>query len=604
MIKLAYNKENPNLVFEVEDIVRKSINGHGIVEYYRGTLVDTSTIPDTRTLNYDVQVMGFESNWAETPVDLGSTGNINNQNKTASPTTEEQTIVPDAGYTGLNQVDIDAVNIDTAQTVTPTTEEQNINPSAGSLGIASVKVNAVTADIDSNIAAENIKQGVSILGVNGTLAPGLEIQNGRKVNYKATSGTVPKGMFIKLNTNYTSENINTILGVGTTSNYDVRCLTHVFDNVYAFIGNGKLNTVEITDAGITKYLNPWTPTVDITDGSNSVCLTKIADGKLMIAGMYSNGRCIQVINIANGVISGETPIQIYGYDSYGRNWNIKDMYVTEDNDYYYLYHLVVTNNPASGGTSSAINSKRISKSDGTITNGSDLTINSSALGYLNTDNQGHLIGFSTDKICYTSFGSSTTFTSKSSTWSNLGYSSFLTQFYAYVNNKHVFIVNDNNVLKAVTVTFEPNITINSIVELGAADIIGCVYNRQTAYTIDDKVILIGKSNTTATDLVYKVIENTNNNFRTTAAHTLYTGVSNSTSNYDLITNNSVLYTGTKIFIMCTYHAGFYTLDSDTLLLDQETGTPVTVSAATTKIEGVTNAECTTTTAGEVILLNS
>ena len=36
MIKLAYNKENPNLVFEVEDIVRKSINGHGIVEYYRG----------------------------------------------------------------------------------------------------------------------------------------------------------------------------------------------------------------------------------------------------------------------------------------------------------------------------------------------------------------------------------------------------------------------------------------------------------------------------------------------------------------------------------------------------------------------------------------
>ena len=168
----------------------------------------------------------------------------------------------------------------------------------------------------------------------------------------------------------------------------------------------------------------------------------------------------------------------------------------------------------------------------------------------------------------------------------------------------MFIVNDNNVLKAVTVTFEPNITINSIVELGAADIIGCVYNRQTAYTIDDKVILIGKSNTTATDLVYKVIENTNNNFRTTAAHTLYTGVSNSTSNYDLITNNSVLYTGTKIFIMCTYHAGFYTLDSDTLLLDQETGTPVTVSAATTKIEGVTNAECTTTTAGEVILLNS
>ena len=53
------------------------------------------------------------------------------------------------------------------KTVTPTTSKQNITADSGK-HLEKVVVNAVTSAIDANITAENIKSGVSILGVVGT----------------------------------------------------------------------------------------------------------------------------------------------------------------------------------------------------------------------------------------------------------------------------------------------------------------------------------------------------------------------------------------------------------------------------------------------------
>jgi len=55
--------------------------------------------------------------------------------------------------------------------VTPTTEEQVIEPTPDIEGFSPVTVAPVTASIDPNIQAENIKSGVSILGVAGTMEP-------------------------------------------------------------------------------------------------------------------------------------------------------------------------------------------------------------------------------------------------------------------------------------------------------------------------------------------------------------------------------------------------------------------------------------------------
>lgn len=55
------------------------------------------------------------------------------------------------------------------KTADPSTSQQVITASAGYDGLKKVTISAVTSDIDSNITAENIKEGVEILGVEGSM---------------------------------------------------------------------------------------------------------------------------------------------------------------------------------------------------------------------------------------------------------------------------------------------------------------------------------------------------------------------------------------------------------------------------------------------------
>lgn len=54
-------------------------------------------------------------------------------------------------------------------TITPTTSQQTITASGGVDGYSPITVNAVTSAIDNNITSGNIKSGVSILGVSGSV---------------------------------------------------------------------------------------------------------------------------------------------------------------------------------------------------------------------------------------------------------------------------------------------------------------------------------------------------------------------------------------------------------------------------------------------------
>lgn len=57
------------------------------------------------------------------------------------------------------------------KTVEPSIEEQLITPDEGIFALSSVTVNPVTSKIDESIKAENIKKGVSILGIEGAVEP-------------------------------------------------------------------------------------------------------------------------------------------------------------------------------------------------------------------------------------------------------------------------------------------------------------------------------------------------------------------------------------------------------------------------------------------------
>ena len=124
------------------------------------------------------------------------------QEKTLNPSKTTQIIVPDSGYNGITKITLNPVtsSIDEniissnikqgvsilgvtgtletkadpvlqSKTITPTKLNQTITPDTGYDALSSVIVNGVTSDIDSNITAGNIKEGVSILGITGTLKP-------------------------------------------------------------------------------------------------------------------------------------------------------------------------------------------------------------------------------------------------------------------------------------------------------------------------------------------------------------------------------------------------------------------------------------------------
>lgn len=122
---------------------------------------------------------------------------VNLQEKTTNPATTAVEVTPDPEFDGLSKVTVNPVdsNIDpnivpesikTGVTilgvegslkeekpeetfnVQPTTSDQTITPSEGKV-FSGGTVRAVTADIDKNIVSNNIREGVTVLGVEGTL---------------------------------------------------------------------------------------------------------------------------------------------------------------------------------------------------------------------------------------------------------------------------------------------------------------------------------------------------------------------------------------------------------------------------------------------------
>lgn len=116
-----------------------------------------------------------EDGWNEITVEV-PIPTFTTQSKTVNSSTNSQEVEPDSGYDGLSKVTVNPYVLDSS-TVDPSTNQ--ITVTSAEDGLSSVTVNAVTSSIDANIAAGNIKDGVTILGVTGNYT-GAVINNQNK----------------------------------------------------------------------------------------------------------------------------------------------------------------------------------------------------------------------------------------------------------------------------------------------------------------------------------------------------------------------------------------------------------------------------------------
>lgn len=138
--------------------------------------------------------------------------------------------------------DLVTVSVDLeTKSVTATTESQNIDADTGKL-INHITVSPVTADIDSNIVAGNIKDGVTILGVEGTLVEGTDTSDA-----DATAANIDSGK-----TAY----VNGVKITGTSTKIDTSSAnavaTDILSGKTAYV-NGSLVTGSITSKEAQTY---------------------------------------------------------------------------------------------------------------------------------------------------------------------------------------------------------------------------------------------------------------------------------------------------------------------------------------------------------------
>ena len=87
---------------------------------------------------------------------------------TVNPSTFPVTYSVPEGYYGISQFTVQPYTLQN-KTVTPSKSAQQITADSQYNGLGTVTVNATTSSVDSNIKSSNIKNGVTILGVTGSV---------------------------------------------------------------------------------------------------------------------------------------------------------------------------------------------------------------------------------------------------------------------------------------------------------------------------------------------------------------------------------------------------------------------------------------------------
>lgn len=172
------------------------------------------------------------------------------------------------------------------KTITPTTSQQTITPSQGKNGITQATIGAVTSSIDANITAGNIKKDVTILNVTGTYE-GIDTSDANAVANDIVTGKTAYVNGQKLTGTYEG-----IIPTGTKS----------------ITQNG---TVDVSNYASANVSVP-TPTPNLQ--SKSVTITENGTTTITADSGYDGLDEVEVTtNVSGGASEYNTKIVHYGY---------------------------------------------------------------------------------------------------------------------------------------------------------------------------------------------------------------------------------------------------------------------------------------------------
>lgn len=178
----------------------------------------------------------------------------NLQDKEVNPSSETQTITADKGFDGLGNVRVNAVLLQSKMTI-PSKKEQTIVADEGFNGLNEVKINPVTSEVDENIIAENIRDGVEILGVAGNFVGSKYAP--RVIKFSNYSGPELDYELANLDTsNIVSMNQMFYQCISLTnldlSNFDTSNVTNMS---YMFDGCRNINSLNLSSFNTSKVTN-------------------------------------------------------------------------------------------------------------------------------------------------------------------------------------------------------------------------------------------------------------------------------------------------------------------------------------------------------------